>query len=197
VKMPEAMPKVLAKSLTPEISFSPGLSLLARPGDGGIGTRKVAILVADGVHGASVVAVRAALTAAGAVVCLIAPYLGAIRTDDGDSLEATSTLENSPSVLYDALVLPDGTDGVARLAGYGQTLEFVTNQYRHCKTIFALGASSTLLDKAGVASTLPSGEPDPGIVLASVSTLDDGAAAFIVAVGKHRHPQRETDPPRI
>jgi len=44
---------------------------------------------------------------------------------------------------------------------------------------------------------LASGQPDPGIVLAGADTLEDGAAAFIAAVGKHRHPARETDPSQI
>ena len=197
VKVPEAMPKALAKSVPPEVTKSPALSLTALPGDGGIRTRKVAILVADGVHGASIVAVQTALTAVGAVACIVAPRLGPVKTADGESVEGTGTLENSPPVLFDALVLPDGGDGVTLLAGYGQTLEFVTNQYRHGKTILALGASKALLDKAGIATTLASGRPDPGILLADVDTLDDGAEAFIAAAGKHRHPARETDPPRI
>ena len=197
MELPEAMPKALAKCIPPEVTQSPALSLAALPGDGGIRTRKVAILVADGVHGASIVAVQAALGAAGAVVSIIAPRLGPVSTADGESVEATATLENSPPVLFDALVLPDGSDGVTRLAGYGQTLEFVTNQYRHGKTILALGAANALLDKAGIANTLASGKPDPGILLAGVDTLDDGAAGFIAAAGKHRHPARETDPPQI
>jgi catalase len=197
MKVPAAMPTALAKSVRPEVTKSPALSLTARPGDGGIRSRKVAILVADGVDGASIMDVQTALTAAGAVVCLIAPRLGAVATADGTPMEATATLENSAPVLFDALVLPDGDDGVTLLAGYGQTQEFVTNQYRHGKTLLALGASKTLLDTAGIATTLASGEPDPGIVLASADTLGDGAAAFIAAVGKHRHPERETDPPRI
>lgn len=198
MEVPAAMPKALAESVPPEVTTSPALSLMALPGDGGIRTRKVAILVADGVRGDSVLAVQAALVEAGAVASIIAPRLGPVESADGQQLlTATRTLENSPPVLFDALVLPDGSDGVTLLAGHGQTLEFVTNQYRHGKTILALGASTALLDKAGIASTLPSGEPDPGILLASVDTLDDGAAAFIAAVGKHRHPVRETDPPRI
>jgi len=83
------------------------------------------------------------------------------------------------------------------LAGCGQTLEFVTNQYRHGKTILAMGAGKALLDKAGIATMLASGKPDPGIVLASVDTLDDGTAAFIAAAGKHRHPAREMEPSPI
>lgn len=197
VAVPEAMPKVLENPTRPEVTHSPALSLTALPGDGGIRTRKVAILVADGVHGASIAELQAAITAAGALACLIAPRLGPVRTADGTSVEATGTLENSPPVLFDAVVLPDGDDGVALLDGYGQTQEFVTNQYRHGKTILALGAAKTLLDRAGIATTLASGEPDPGILLASADALGDGATAFIAATGKHRHPARETDPPAI
>jgi len=197
MKVPEAMPKALVKSQPPEVLKSPALSLTALPGDGGIRSRKVAILVADGVEGASIVAVQAALTTAGAVACVIAPRLGPVQTADGESLVATATLENSPSVLFDALVLPDGNDGVGLLAGYGQTQEFVTNQYRHGKTILALGASQVLLDQAGISITLASGKPDPGILLAGGDTLGDGVAAFIVAAGKHRHPARDTEPPQF
>ena len=197
MNVPEAMPLALAKSTAPEVVTSPALSLTALPGDGGIRTRKVAILAADGVHGASIVAVRAALTAAGAVACIVAPRLGPVRTTDGESVEATGTLENSPPVLFDSLVLPDGSDGVGLLAGYGQTLEFVTNQYRHGKTILAVGASKAILDEAGISTQLPSGGPDPGVLLSSVEAIDKGTAAFIAAAGKHRHPARETDPPRI
>jgi catalase len=197
MKVPEAMPRALATSMHPEVVTSPALSLTALPGDGGIRTRKVAILVADGVHGASVVAIQTALAAVGAVTCIIAPRLGPVKTADSESMAATGTLENSPPVLFDALVLPDGSDGVALLAGYGQTREFVANQYRHGKTILALGAAKALLDQADVAATLPSGEPDPGILLVGIAAPGDSAAAFIAAVARHRHPSREMDPPRI
>ena len=51
-EMPTPMPKVLTRDVTPEVSVSPALSLFARPGDGSIRTRRVAILVADGCDGA-------------------------------------------------------------------------------------------------------------------------------------------------
>ncbi len=47
--------------------MSPALSLFARPGDGSIRTRRVAILVADGCDGKSLVALAARLTSEGAV----------------------------------------------------------------------------------------------------------------------------------
>ena len=50
-EMPAPMPKVMTRKVTPEVSVSPALSLFARPGDGSIRTRRVAILVADGCDG--------------------------------------------------------------------------------------------------------------------------------------------------
>ncbi len=197
IEVPPALPRALEHPAKPEVTKSPALSLTALPGDGGIRTRKIAILAADGVDGESIVALRAALLEARAVISIIAPRLGTVNTAGGSALEATGTLENSAPVLFDAVVLPDGDAGVALLARHGQTLEFITNQYRHGKTILALGASKTLLDKAGVTTKLPSGEADPGVLQAHARETGVAAEAFIAAVGKHRHPARESDPPRV
>ncbi len=188
--VPKALPRALAKPAKPEVLRSKALSLTALPGDGGIRTRKVAILAADAVDGASIVVTVAALVAAGAVPCVIAPRLGRVQTADRKPLEAMGTLENSAPVVFDALVLPDGVKGVALLAQYEQTMDFIKAQYRHGKTILALGAAQELLASAGILATLPSGERDPGIVLAKAG--QDASAAFIAALGKHRHQQRES-----
>jgi hypothetical protein len=42
--VPEALPKVLAPTPRAEVDESPSLSLLARPGDGSIATRNIAII---------------------------------------------------------------------------------------------------------------------------------------------------------
>ena len=76
--VPMAMPRAANSPAAPEVHASPALSLTHLPGDGGVRTRKVAILVADGVVGASVAAVHAALKEAGAVPKVIAPRLGAV-----------------------------------------------------------------------------------------------------------------------
>ena len=198
IEVPHALPRALAKPAKPEVTKSPALSLTALPGDGGIRSRRIAILVANGVAGAPIVALQTALRAAGAVPCLIAPRLGAVKTSDGHALAADGSLENSAPVTFDAVVLPDGETGVALLGRHGQTLEFVTNQYRHGKTLLALGASKALLGKAGVAVTLASGGADPGVLLAgSGKDTVATAAAFIAAVAMHRHPAREIDPPPV
>ena len=198
IDVPPALPRALANPAQPEVTRSPALSLTALPGDGGIRTRRIAILAAHGVVGASIMAMQAALREAGAVPFVIAPRLGAVQTADGQPLAADGSLENSAPVVFDAVVLPDGEAGVALLGRHGQTADFITNQYRHGKTLLALGASKALLDKAGVAATMPTGDADPGVLLAEGGKgIAATAAAFIAAVAMHRHPAREIDPPPV
>jgi catalase len=170
---------------------------MALPGDGGIATRRVAILIADGLEGGSISNIVDALTEAGAVTRLLSNRLGTLTSADGTAFEVDATLENSPPVLFDALVLPDGIEAVARLSKDGHTLEFLKDQYRHCKSILVLGAASKLLKKAGIFEVLPSGEPDPGLLVAEPSGYDSAAKRFISAIARHRHPERDTDPPHI
>ena len=195
--VPTALPRALENPAPAEVTRSAKLSLTALPGDGGIRTRKVALLIDDGADAASIIAVKTALTAAGAVPLLVARRLGSYTAADGRTLEADASMENSAPVLFDALVLPDGAAAVATLAKVGNTMEFVVNQYRHCKSILAFGASQALLDKAGIQATLPSGDADPGLVLAKAADAAQAAETFIAAIARHRHPERDTDPPLI
>jgi catalase len=189
--LPPAMPRALEQPAKPEVTRSPALSLLARPGDGSIKGRKVAILVADGIVGQSVMNLHAALFAQGAVPRFVAPRIGPVRTVDGTDIDADASLENEPGFLFDALALPDGEGGVQVLSRDGYTMEFIRDQHRHCKAILAMPASRALLDAAGVSLTLPSGGADPGIV------VGEGVEAFVKAIARHRHPERETDPPLV
>jgi catalase len=195
--LPEPMPTAQVKPVTPEVELSPALSLMALPGDGNIRTRKIAILVADGIDGAAVGRLRDALVKAGAVPRLVGRRLGKVTTAQGDILEADASLENTPPVLYDALVLPNGENAVAALARDGHTFEFIKDQYRHCKTILALGTAESLLAKVGISAALPNGEQDPGMIIAGNEVSAVLAKAFIAAVGKHRHLVRDSDPPLI
>jgi catalase len=192
VQLPKPMPKSLSVSFTPEVTHSPALSLMALPGDGGVRTRSVAILLADGVDGKSLTVMKAALQAAGATAHLIAPRLGPVKTLDDDTLEATGTFENSPPVLFDGLVLPDGAAGAELLGSYVEVMDFISNHYRHGKTILALGASQALLDRVGVKETMKNGERDPGILNAHLAMAEKAIKGFLTALGKHRHPERET-----
>jgi catalase len=68
-------------------------------------------------------------------------------------------------------------------------LEFLKDQYRHCKTILVQGSAVTLLDKVGIRP-----EADAGLILAD-SAVDP--KVFITALAKHRHTERDQDPPLL
>jgi catalase len=197
IEVPAPMPKVLAKVAKPEVTVSTALSLFARPGDGSVKTRRVAILVADGVEGASLTALHTTLAGAGAVPRFVGSRLGRITAADGEGIDIEITMEAAPSVLWDALVLPDGADAVETLAADGHTLEFVRDQYRHCKPIMAFGEGATLLDQADIPELLPSGGEDPGLLRIDTVNATNGTAAFMAAIGMHRTFERQMDPPPV
>ena len=194
MKVPNPLPKALRKAPTAEVKVSPALSLTALPGECGIRTRQIAIVVADGVQRASIAAIHAALTAAGAVVHFVGVRVGKFVADDGSEIEAGKSLENSPSVLFDALMLPDGDKAIETLARNGHTMEYIKDQFRHCKAILAVGASRKLLEMAGI---LAFAEKDSGILLTDVNKAADAAPAFIAAIAAHRHASRDSDPPKV
>jgi len=191
LELPDPLPRALERAPKPEVTHSPALSLLARPGDGGIRTRKIAILVADGVDGASVKTMADALIAKGGVVRLVGSRVGPCASADGEALDADASLENSPSPLFDGVVVPDGPTGVVALSADGRAAEFVRDQFRHGKTLLCIGAGSALLQQAGI----PLGD-SPGLIVADSATRST-MQAFIAALGQHRHPARETDPPMV
>jgi catalase len=194
IELPEPQEAVMPRNNRPEVKQSPPLSLFARPGDGGIRTRRVALLVADGVDVAGAQAIHAALLAEGAVPRFVGARLGPVSGAGGETLDVEITLEASPSVMYDATVLPDGEPAMQTLANLGQALEFVKDTYRHCKPLFAVGAGRLLLDAAKVPPKLPDGNPDPGLW---VGSHDQVMRSLVAAIAKHRHFERQTDPPRV
>ncbi|MCA1779267.1 MAG: catalase [Xanthomonadaceae bacterium] len=192
LEVPEAMPKATTNPAAPEVTVSPALSLMALPGKRGIRTRQVAVLVEDGVHYASLVALHDVLVEAGAVVHFVGSRVGTFVGDSGDRLEADKSMENSPSVLFDALVIPDGSDAVSTLVDNGHSTEYIKNTFRHCKAILALGAGRELLESAGIGPVI---DDDPGILLAKSADAASVAPAFIEAIAAHRHWSRDRDPP--
>ena len=60
-----------------------------------------------------------------------------------------------------------------------------------------MGASKTLIDKAGITGKLGNGKPDAGLVITAEDDAKAGIEAFIKGIAKHRHPERETDPPMV
>jgi catalase len=204
IDVPKAQPAALAKARKPEVEVSPALSLLARPGEAGARTRRVALLVADDVEGGALVAVQQALGQADAVPRFVGGRLGTVRCADGESIDVEATLENAPSVLWDAVVIPAGEAGQNALLALGQGVEFVRDQYRHCKPILVLGSGEATLDAFGISTHLPDGHDDPGVIVANDVAGEGGSAAldetisnFVAVLARHRLFEREIDPPPV
>lgn len=193
MELPDPMPKAIEQTLTPEVDVSPALSLTARPGNGGVRTRKIAILVTDNVDGASVMTIANALIAAGAVVRMVGGRIGSFATTDGQVLDADASLENNPAPLFDGVVIPDGKEGIQTLAADGRATEFVREQFRHCKAMLAVGNGALLLDAAGV----PSEARNTNGLIQSDASDKKSTEKFIKALELHRHFSRESDPPAI
>jgi catalase len=196
IALPEAQPRAaVPKGKT--VRLSPALSLMARPGDGSIRTLKVAILLAPGFDLKSAQAAHDALISKGAVPRFVGSRIGPVTSQTGDIRECDASFESEPGFLFDAAVVPDGVKAVEILAKLAQAGEFIANVYRHCKPLLAIGAGSVLLDASGASPRLDNGDVDPGIISATAGELDDAIARFVKAVSKHRHFEREKDPPAV
>ncbi|HEX6297964.1 MAG TPA: catalase [Burkholderiales bacterium] len=196
IDVPEPQPKALSKRVKPEVQVSKALSLFARPGDGGIRTRRVAILVADGVDGEAATALHEGLMRAGAVPRFVGVRLGQVDTAQREALEVEVTLETAPSVLWDAVAVPGGQEAVEELQTVGHAIEFLKDSYRHCKPILVMGDGSALLEGAGASTHLTSGDPDPGVLSFEEGETSAALREFTAAIAKHRHFAREMDPPQ-
>ena len=197
IDLPQPLPRVLPKPTKPEVTTSGALSLLARPGDGSIRTRRVAFLVANGIDAETLQPVYDALAAQGAVPNYVGHRLGAVQSVTGDAVEVEITMETAPAVLFDALVLPSGKDAIDALGNSGQAMEFIKLQYRHCKPILALHGASALLEGAAISPKLLDGSADPGLLVVEEQDDETVADAFVKAIARHRHFERQIDPPLV
>src|SRR5690606_26977339 len=131
----------------------------ARPGDGSIATRMVAVLVADGVDSASVWTLVDGLQAEGAIVRLVGQHIGPVTSGDSNSIDADASLENQPGALFDAVAVPAGAQAMERLSQDPKAREFLQDQFLHAKAMLASRDAEPLLRKAGI---MPEAETAPG-----------------------------------
>ena len=185
---------ILSNLPMPKFAPSPALSMMARPGDGALLGRRVAILVATGIDSANARSVYEAVLSAGGVPRFVGHQLGQIATQNGAAIDIEISFEAGPSVLYDAVAIPDGQAGVDRLCRNPMAVDFVRQQYKHCKPLLALGAAADLLAQAQIPTTLPDGSLDGAILGIDNSTVEMAIAAFVKVLGEPRALQRELQP---
>ena len=163
---------------------SPALSLANQP-RGNLKGRKVAFLVESGFSAADADKMRSALVAAGARVQEVSTRLGALASEEGKAVQVTRTFLNSASIFFDAVYVPGGAASVKTLLGSGAALHFINEAFRHCKAIAATGEGAALLE----ASEIPDVAAAAGVITAAKAGAV--AAAFVAAVGQHRHWDRD------
>ncbi|MHB0776507.1 catalase HPII [Halomonas sp. WWR20] len=157
---------------------SPALSLIRARKPNGIKSRKVAILIAEGVDADHVEAIQRKLKAEGAMGMLIAPSMAPVKTPSGTMLTPDEMLEGQPSFTMDAVIVPGGAQGVKALCDSGQGRHYVLEAYKHLKVIGTLGEGQDLL----AAANLPTSEE--GVI--NGARPDDMFAGFVNALSEHR-----------
>lgn len=177
--------------ITSKVEEDPALRMVGRPG-GNVKTRKVAILVADGVEAGALKRLQQDLTEAGGQCKLVAPHLGTISTSSGRQLAVDHTFTNMPSVMFDAVLIPGGSDSAAALGAMGDAVHFVLEAYKHCKTICAINDGVQLLGTLGFSMGKDPESlhvPTPGVIIADARKVTDGQVSqdFMAAISLHRH----------
>jgi catalase len=103
--------------------------------------------------------------------------------------------------MFDAVYIPGGDKSVKALMDETDAVQFVSEAYKHCKTIATTGAGVDLVRGSCLkANELSNGKAkgdkltDPGVITTPDVQADKIASAFIKAIAQHRHWRRETNP---
>ncbi|SEG37467.1 catalase [Flavobacterium urumqiense] len=178
------------KKVTQSVKSSDALSMIKNKTlSKTIATRQVAFLCSEGVHQASINAMKTALEKAGATAKIIAPHLGTIKTSEGNELAVDQSFLIAASVLFDAVYIPGGKNA-GFLNSNVEAIEFINEAYKHCKVI---GADEIeILGKTHIDDKVDKNE-EYGIIINSKTNDKNFTKEFIDAMGNHRFWNRETE----
>ena len=154
-----------------------------------IRTRKVAILVADGVDDNDLSTMKNALTKEGAMVKIIGPRGGTLQSAKGAEVKVDISLMNAASVLFDATYVPGGKKSAATLAGNDRAILFVNETFKHCKALAATGSGVEVLRASAI--DLAAAKNDPGLIFEEKADAKKVSTRFIKAIAQHRNWDRE------
>lgn len=159
-----------------------------------IATRKIAILVAEGVDESSLKTVRTMLEAEGATVDIIAPRLGYLLSDNNEEIKVSKSFLTTASVLYDAVYVPGGINSVAALEAEADAVHFLNEAFKHCKAIVADASALPVLKATYFGRKIPEDYTRTAEFLDGIIISDDTdalASQFVHAIAMHRFWQRE------
>jgi len=177
--------KPIAAAVEPhtDLKSSKALSIILN-GPESFAGRKVGALVTDGVDGALVDALKKQLEKEGAMLEIIAPTIGGVKTSQGEALAADHKIGGGPSVLFDAVAILPSKEGAASLLKNAAAVEFVADAFGHLKFIAWTQGAAPLLRKAGISED----DLDEGCI---ELTNSRGAGQFVAACRKLRFWKRE------
>ncbi|WP_268866965.1 catalase HPII [Pseudomonas guariconensis] len=170
---------VQVKGSTP--AQSPALSQMNHPGSVGIKGRKIALLVADGVEGASVDRLVKAFEAQSARVLVLGPTSAPVTTAEGKALAVDASMEGMPSVMIDGLWVPAGKAALEAMGKSGLAKHYLLEAYKHLKPMGVASEGKALLNALGL-------NEDAGLLLGDDQQAVD---AFVKALEQHRVWARE------
>lgn len=180
---PEQLSRELPKPVC-GLEKDPSLSLYAKP-DGNLKGMRVSLLVADGVSLESVKEICDALHEEGVHPQVLAAHMGTVKTEEGKDLLVDGSLAANLSVLFDAVIVPEGAQSVQTLLMDGDAKYHLRQAYRHLKAIGLPGDAADMLK----AALLPQDKNDAGLLL--TEDTKDLMKPFITAMKQHRTWARE------
>lgn len=133
-----------------DMAPSPALSLLgkAKPTLAG---RKIGVLVSDGFEMALLEQLQASAEAEGAVLQVIGPTIGEVKSSGKEAVTPDHAIAGAPSVLFDTVVVAVCEPDIEVLKRQAAALNFLRDAYAHLKFIGFTAASMPLLEAAGIA----------------------------------------------
>jgi catalase len=144
--------------------------------------KKVAILVFDGVTDNHLQETLDLLARHGIHSMLLGPTSAPVVSAGKQSIEVGGMIKGEPSIAFDAVLVPDGSDVVTCVLGSGDAKHYLYEAYKHLKTIVLMGTAARLAEELSL-------EADAGLMSApSLSVLEQD---FIAALKAHRAWSRE------
>ncbi|PIJ77604.1 hypothetical protein BLD49_17430 [Erwinia sp. OLMDSP33] len=114
---------------------------------------------------------------------IFSPHIGKLRTLQGTELNINGTIEGNPSVLVDAVIVPDGKQSIDTLLKDGNAKYYLLQAFKHLKVIGLQGEAQRIHD------AIPLPAADEGMITGNAAL--ELAADFIEAMKLHRVWSRE------
>ena len=130
----------------PNPESSPALSMANTRKDS-IKSRMIAFLADDGVDGKSLNEMKKELEKNQAVVKIVAPHAGEIKTNTAEAIKVDESFLTADSVLFDAIFIPGGKNDSDTLMGIEKAKTFTKGAFKHLKPIAASGDGKEFLQK--------------------------------------------------